>query len=197
MTRDGDVTRKAFIGTSAATATAAGAGLLGVTVADAAADGGERRRSLRKRRERQVLEHMDSENRKEFDDTLETFDHPRYEIMPTGDVYDGPQEVAEYYRSTRTTFPDQRNENVALYHADTDDAIIVEFDLLGTMLGSLRGIPPTGRSFRVRMTAFFLFEEDGDGIVVERVYFDLFTFLQQLGLLKLVVDAGLVFPAKP
>jgi steroid delta-isomerase-like uncharacterized protein len=195
MTRDGDVTRKAFIGTGAATA--AGAGLLGVATAEAAAEERDRRRSLRKRRERQVLEHMDSENRQEFDDTLETFEHPRYEIIPTGDVYDGPQEVADYYRSTRTTFPDQRNENVVLYHGDADDAIIVEFDLLGTMLGALRGIPPTGRSFRVRMTAYFLFEEGGDGIVVERVYFDLFTFLQQLGLLKLVVDAGLVFPAKP
>ena len=195
MARDEDVTRKAFIGTSAATA--AGAGLLGAATADASGGRRDRRRSLRKRRERQVLEHMASENRQEFDDTLETFEHPRYEIVPTGDVYDGPQEVAEYYRSTRTTFPDQRNENVVLYHADEDDAIIVEFDLLGTMLGALRGIPPTGRSFRVRMTAFFLFEEDGDGIVVERVYFDLFTFLQQLGLLKLVVDAGLVFPAKP
>jgi steroid delta-isomerase-like uncharacterized protein len=192
---DEDVTRKTFIGTSAATA--AGAGLLGVATADASAGQRDRRRSLRKRRERQVLEHMDSENRQEFDDTLETFEHPRYEIIPTGDVYDGAQEVAEYYRSTRTTFPDQRNENVVLYHADADDAIIVEFDLLGTMLGELRGIPPTGRSFRVRMTAFFLFEEDGDGIVVERVYFDLYTFLQQLGLLKLAVDAGLVFPAKP
>jgi steroid delta-isomerase-like uncharacterized protein len=192
---DEDVTRKTFIGTSAATA--AGAGLLGVAAADASAGERDRRRSLRKRRERQVLEHMDSENRQEFDDTLETFEHPRYEIIPTGDVYDGAEEVAEYYRSTRTTFPDQRNENVVLYHADADDAIIVEFDLLGTMLGALRGIPPTGRSFRVRMTAFFLFEEDGDGIVVERVYFDLFTFLQQLGLLKLVVDAGLVFPAQP
>jgi steroid delta-isomerase-like uncharacterized protein len=195
MTRDGDVTRKAFIGTSAATA--AGAGLLGVAAADAAAEEHDRRRSLRKRRERQVLEHMDSENRQEFDDTLETFEHPRYEIIPTGDVYDGPEEVAEYYRSTRTTFPDQRNENVVMYHADADDAIIVEFDLLGTMLGALRGIPPTGRSFRVRMTAYFLFEKRGDGIVVERVYFDLFTFLQQLGLLELVVGAGLVFPAKP
>lgn len=195
MARDEDVTRKTFIGTSAATA--AGAGLLGAATADASGGRRDRRRSLRKRRERQVLEHMASENRQEFDDTLETFEHPRYEIVPTGDVYDGPQEVAEYYRSTRTTFPDQRNENVVLYHADEDDAIIVEFDLLGTMLGALRGIPPTGRSFRVRMTAFFLFEEDGDGIVVERVYFDLFTFLQQLGLLKLVVDAGLVFPAKP
>lgn len=195
MARDEDVTRKAFIATSAATA--AGAGLLGAATADASGGRRDRRRSLRKRRERQVLEHMASENRQEFDDTLETFEHPRYEIVPTGDVYDGPQEVAEYYRSTRTTFPDQRNENVVLYHADEDDAIIVEFDLLGTMLGALRGIPPTGRSFRVRMTAFFLFEEDGDGIVVERVYFDLFTFLQQLGLLKLVVDAGLVFPAEP
>ena len=111
--------------------------------------------SLRERRQAVVREHMESENEHDFDTTLATFDHPRYEIIPTGDVYDGAQEVAEYYRSTRTTFPDQRNENVVLYNADVDDAIIVEFDLLGTMLGELRGIPPTGRSFRVRMTAFF------------------------------------------
>ena len=36
-----------------------------------------------------MREHMDSENRHEFDATIDTFDHPRYEIIPTGDVHDG------------------------------------------------------------------------------------------------------------
>ena len=52
---------------------------------------------LRERREAIVREHMDSENRHEFDATIETFDHPRYEIIPTGDVYDGEEEVRGYF----------------------------------------------------------------------------------------------------
>ena len=121
---------------------------------------------------------MDSENRYDFDTTIETFDHPRYELVPTGDVFDGEQEVRGYFKESRTAFPDQRNELVALHHAD--DAVIVEFDVLGTHLGPLRALPPTGRSFRCRMTAYFLFE--GDGLVCERVYFDQLSIMRQLGL---------------
>jgi predicted ester cyclase len=75
-------------------------------------------------------------------------------------------------------FPDQRNELVALHHAD--DAVIVEFDVLGTHLGRLRALPPTGRAFRCRMSAHFVFE--GDQLACERVYFDRLTIMQQLGL---------------
>ena len=46
---------------------------------------------LRERREAVVREHMESENRHEFDTTIDTFEHPRYEIIPTGDVYDGEE----------------------------------------------------------------------------------------------------------
>lgn len=134
--------------------------------------------ALRERREAVVREHMESENRHEFDVTLGTFDHPRYELIATGEVFDGPEEVAGYYRASRTAFPDQRNENVVMHVAD--DAIIVEFDLLGTHEGELRGIAPTGRSFRARMCALFLFEPGGDRIVCERIYFDQATIAQQL-----------------
>jgi predicted ester cyclase len=133
--------------------------------------------SLQDQRLELVREHMLSENEHRFSDTLDTFDHPRYEIVGTGDVYDGP-EVAEYYRASRAAFPDQRNENVVLHQAD--DAVIAEFDLLGTMEGELRGIAPTGRSFRCRMCALFIFAPGGTGIVCERVYFDQATILQQL-----------------
>jgi steroid delta-isomerase-like uncharacterized protein len=133
---------------------------------------------LRGRREALVREHMESENRHEYDATMATFDHPRYEIVPTGDVYDGEEQVREYFRITRTAFPDQRNENAVFHHAD--DAVIVEFDLLGTHQGELRGIPPTGKSFRCRMVALFLFEDGGDRITCERIYFDQATIAQQL-----------------
>jgi len=38
---------------------------------------------LRRAREEIVVEHMESENRHEFDVTLGTFDHPRYELIGT------------------------------------------------------------------------------------------------------------------
>src|SRR3954452_310350 len=122
---------------------------------------------------------MESENRHEFDVTLGTFSHPRYEIVPTGDVYDGAEEVSRYFEETRTAFPDQRNELISLRHSD--DAVIVEFDLKGTHRGPLRGMPPTGREFTCRTLAIFEFE--GDRIVCERVYFDALTILAQLGVL--------------
>ena len=135
--------------------------------------------NLRERRESVVREHMESENRHQFDVTLRTFSHPRYEIVPTGEIHDGPEEVMRYFETSRVPFPDQGNELRALYH--TDAGVIVEFDLLGTHRGPLRGIPPTGREFRCPVVAFFLF--DDERIVCERVYFDSATILRQLGLI--------------
>src|SRR5947199_857611 len=131
---------------------------------------------VRATRERIVREHMDSENRHEFDVTMATFHHPRYEIVPTGEVHDGEEAVAAYFGESRAAFPDQRNETIALHHAN--DAVIVEFWLRGTHEGELRGIPPTGRAFELRCVALFLFEEDR--LVCERAYFDRATVFAQL-----------------
>jgi steroid delta-isomerase-like uncharacterized protein len=137
--------------------------------------------ALRARRERVVREHFESEAAQEFDRTLATFDHPhhspRYEIVPTGQVFDGADAVMGYYRTTRTAFPDQRHENVRLHFAD--DAVIAEFDLLGTNDGEFYGRPPSGRAFRVPVIAVFFFE--GDRIVNERVYFDSASLVTQIG----------------
>lgn len=133
---------------------------------------------LRDRREHVVREHMASENRQDFDATLATFAHPRYELVATGQVFDGEVAVREYYAASRSAFPDQRNEVHSLRHAD--DAVVVEFDLRGTHRGPFLGVAPTGRAFTCRMVALFVF--DGDRIVCERVYFDALTILRQLGI---------------
>jgi steroid delta-isomerase-like uncharacterized protein len=131
---------------------------------------------LRAVRERTVRDHMESVNELDFVATLATFGHPRYEIIPTGVVHDGAEEVKAYFRDSRAAFPDQRNELISLRHAD--DAVIVEFWLRGTHEGALMGFEPTGRTFECRMTAFFIF--DRDRLVCERVYFDSATILRQL-----------------
>jgi steroid delta-isomerase-like uncharacterized protein len=133
---------------------------------------------LRQRRVEIIREHMDTEVTREFDLTLGTFNgHPHYEIMATGQIFDGNDEVMGYYTTTRTAFPDQRHQNARLHVSD--DAVIVEFDLLGTNLGEFYGLPPTGRAFRIPVIAVFFFE--GDRIVNERIYFDSASLLTQIG----------------
>jgi steroid delta-isomerase-like uncharacterized protein len=127
-----------------------------------------------------VRDHMDSENHHAFDDTLATFAHPRYELIATGEVFDGEAEVRRYYADTRGAFPDQRNQLLALH--PSDDSVIVEFLLEGTHLGRLRGLPPTGRAFKTQLSAIFFFGPGSDRIVCERVYFDAGLILRQLGL---------------
>ncbi|HEX7132249.1 MAG TPA: ester cyclase [Iamia sp.] len=133
---------------------------------------------LRARRLEVLDEHFRSEVDKEFDRTLATFaGHPRYEIIPTGQVYDGDDEVLAYHRNQRTAFPDQRHDQVR--HHVADDTVVCEFDLLGTNLGEFYGLPPTGREFRVPVVAIFFF--DGDRITNERIYLDTASLLTQIG----------------
>ncbi len=132
--------------------------------------------SLREQREAIVRRHMEAENVHDFDSVIDTFQHPRYELIATDQVHDGEAAVRAYFRESRTAFPDQRNELIELHH--TDDGVIAEFWLLGTHRGELFGIAPTGRSFRCRMAAFFLF--DGPALICERVYFDSATILRQV-----------------
>jgi steroid delta-isomerase-like uncharacterized protein len=136
--------------------------------------------ALKKKREEIVREHMDSENRHEFDATLDTFEHPRYELIATGDVYDGTEEVQRYFDDTRRAFPDQRNELLALHHAD--DAVLVEAVVRGTHKGPLRSLPPTGREFELPILSIFMFDEER--LIGERVYFDQTTMLRQLGVAR-------------
>ncbi len=124
-------------------------------------------------------EHFSSEVAQEFDRTIATFaGWPRYEIVPTGQVYEGEEAVRNYHRAQREAFPDQRHEGVTMHVAD-DDTIIAEFHLLGTNLGPLLGGEPTGKAFRVPTVAVFTFE--GELLTNERVYLDLATLLRQIG----------------
>ena len=128
-------------------------------------------------REKLVLDHFRDEVHHDWDATLSTFPHPHYELIAQMLVHDGDSAVRQYYIDTRTAFPDQDHELIALRHSD--DAVIVEFWLLGTHPGPLGKIPPTGGRHRTRMTAYFIFDEH-ENLVTERIYFDQLTVLKQV-----------------
>lgn len=161
-----------------------------MTQSDSAARTPEEETSNETRRRRlETLErHFQSEVDHDWETCLATFGgHARYEIMATGQIHDGNDEVRAYHRSQRVSFPDQRHENVRIHVAD-DDTIITEFDLLGTNTGEFLGQPPTGKSFRVPVIALFRF--DGEHIVNERVYLDGASLVRQIGQSDLLAFAG-------
>lgn len=129
-----------------------------------------------------VAKHMASEITHDFDVTLSTFDHPRYELFGAGQVFDGADAVMNYFKTSRRAFPDQANEPILL--RAMDDAVLAEFWLTGTHQGPIQTpqgeLAPTGKKIRVRMAAVFEFAPGGTGIVCERVYFDSATILRQL-----------------
>ena len=111
-------------------------------------------------REAVVIEHMQSENVQQWDRTIKTFSHARYEL-PDGKVIDGTDDVHAYWLEGRTDVPDQRNELIELRHVD-DDHTQIEFWLTGTPRSS-------GQPFKVRLWALFSFDAD-DLMTNERVY---------------------------
>ena len=140
--------------------------------------------SLTEARIQTVRDHMALEVTHDWDAVIATFEHPRYEMYGSGNVFDGEESVRAYFAASRTPFPDQGNEIIAIAHAG--DTVLVEFWLTGTHLGPLRvagrTVEPTGKSFRVRMVATFEFAPGSDKIVCERPYFDQGAVLRALGL---------------
>lgn len=137
---------------------------------------------LGERRIAVVRRHMALEITHEWDAVIATFEHPRYELLGPGTVFDGEAEVRRYFELSRIPFPDQGNEVIAI--AATGDTVLVEFWLTGTHLGPLRigerTIEPTGRAFRIRMAASFEFAPGSDKIVCERPYYDQSAVLKAL-----------------
>lgn len=139
---------------------------------------------LAERRIETVRRHMHLETVHDWDGVIATFDRPRYEMHGGGQVFDGEDAVRGYFAASRTPFPDQGNEIIAIAHEG--ETVLVEFWLTGTHLGPLRHggrtVEPTGKTFKVRMAASFEFAPGTDRIVCERPYFDQGMVVRALGI---------------
>jgi predicted SnoaL-like aldol condensation-catalyzing enzyme len=114
------------------------------------------------RRAAVTLEHMNSENTHEWDRTIATFSHPRYEL-PDGRVVDGREDVIAYWHEGRAFIPDQRNELISLEICHGGQ-VLLHFYLRGTPEG-------TNETFETKLWAVFDFDDD-DLMTNERVYIE-------------------------
>jgi steroid delta-isomerase-like uncharacterized protein len=135
---------------------------------------------LRRRREEMCVGHLRTENAHRFDEAIGFFARPRYEVIATGEVFDGAEALGGFMAENVTAFPDFHFDVSRLHHAD--DAIVAEGAFRGTHEGPWRGLPATGRPVDFPMLIVFPFE--GDAMMGERIYFDLSTPLRQLGVAR-------------
>jgi steroid delta-isomerase-like uncharacterized protein len=96
---------------------------------------------------------------------------------PAGEVH-GPDGLETWIRAITTGFPD--------FEADvqemlvSDDRVMYEVTLTGTLGGEFAGVPPTGRD--VELSAMESYRVEDGAIHEHRTYYDRLEFLNQLGL---------------
>jgi steroid delta-isomerase-like uncharacterized protein len=129
------------------------------------------------RRVEVVEEHVRLENDHDFAACIAKFGRARYEVIAGDETFDGEARVAQFLSENRRAFPDFHF--TASRISPSAEAVIVEGRFTGTQNGFWRGLPPTGRKVDFPMCVVFDFA--GDAMVNERIYFDLGTALQQLG----------------
>jgi steroid delta-isomerase-like uncharacterized protein len=127
-------------------------------------------------REQALHRHLEAERSADPDAILATFAHPRYELVGTGRVYDGADEVRGYLVERAKVFPDLHTEVIHLWHSP--EVVAAELWLSGSHQSGFADVAAPGRQFRVRTACFFLFA--GEGLVGVRAYFDSGTIARQL-----------------
>ena len=107
-------------------------------------------------------------------------DEAIYEDVALGRVLHGPSEIAKFVEEATRASSDFRFEEVSLFRAGSDYAN--EWIMTGTNDREVKGVPATGRFFRVRGASIGRLDTSGR-IVENRDYYNLVELLTQLGLL--------------
>ncbi|MFV9633834.1 nuclear transport factor 2 family protein [Mycobacterium neumannii] len=120
---------------------------------------------LRSIREEIVLRHVAGENARDLEAIMATFAHPRYEIVPSATVYDGDAAVRTMILRQWDELPWMHYAAEAIYHGP--DGLVVE-------------TRTTCAGTDIDMLSVNVFGFDGEGLVLERCYFDRMLFADQV-----------------
>ncbi|MDA2894958.1 nuclear transport factor 2 family protein [Mycolicibacterium sp. BiH015] len=120
---------------------------------------------LQRRREALVLRHVEAENDRDLDAIMATFTHPRYEIVPSGMVFDGDASVRQMILTQWEELPRMHYSAEEVFHSDTGLIVETRTTCAGTTID---------------MLSINLFGFDGDGLILERCYFDRMLFAAEL-----------------
>jgi len=120
---------------------------------------------LRGAREDLVLRHVAAENARDVEAAMDTFTHPRYEIIPTGAVFDGYEAVRAMLLQQWADLPRLQYAAEAIYHCE--QGLVVE-------------TRTTAPGTSIDMLSMNLFGFRGPDLILERCYFDRLLLAEQL-----------------
>jgi steroid delta-isomerase-like uncharacterized protein len=136
----------------------------------------------------EIREHLRAESSQDLAALLDGMTDDCFNLVMCDPVrlYSGPEAVARRYRGLWSALPDLSVRLRRVLSVEQDLAV-TEHTLSGTQLGSLYGVPSTGK--RVEVDTVVVWEFQGNRIRGETVYFDLATMLRQVGYLHLPSEA--------
>jgi steroid delta-isomerase-like uncharacterized protein len=123
--------------------------------------------------------HVLAENRRSIEGLLGTLcDEPVYTIMATGEEFRGKEGVASFYTGLFEGVPDATFDLISSFVSE--NGVMEESVLKGTQQGELFGLAPTNKSFSLPL--IIVFPIKNGQILGERLYFDIATLMNQLGI---------------
>ncbi|HEV8354183.1 MAG TPA: ester cyclase [bacterium] len=102
-----------------------------------------------------------------------------YEIIPTGQRWEGHDGARQFYLSFLGAFPD-----VTFNMSDIvigPQGVIEVTEMTGTHRGAWAGTSPSGRSVRLQIIIHFPWNPQAERFSGERIYFDRTALLEQIG----------------
>jgi steroid delta-isomerase-like uncharacterized protein len=103
-----------------------------------------------------------------------------YENLPRGQTYHGKDQLKGWAKMSFDAIPDFKLDVTSLFVSG--DWIACEWVMVGTQTGAAPGLPATGKSFSVRGSTIAQLK---DGRILRNAdYWDMATFLRQLGFMK-------------
>lgn len=117
------------------------------------------------------IEHSIAEDRRDVPGLLRTLSPDCvYEVVPTGQRWEGHAGAAEFYRSFLGAFPDVKFELLDIVIGP--QGVIEVAEMTGTNQGAWAAMEPTGRPVRLRVIIHFPWDPASGKFAGEKVYFD-------------------------
>lgn len=117
------------------------------------------------------IAHSKAEDERDLQGLIDTLsENCVYEIIPTGQRWEGHAGARRFYTSLLTAFPDAK---FALSDIVIGPQGVFEVtELSGTHLGPWAGVPATGRPLHLQIIIHFPWNPDTERFDGERVYYD-------------------------
>jgi predicted ester cyclase len=117
------------------------------------------------------IEHSVAEDRRDLPRLLDTLaEDCVYEVVPTGQRWQGRDEARAFYQSLLGAFPDVKFRLLDIVIGP--QGVMEVAEMTGTHQGLWAGLTPTGRAVRVLLMIHFPWNAAAEKFAGEKIYFD-------------------------